>query len=275
MKKPTLGAVVREESSLFVALPALVWQLLLFYLPIGFVIGMSISYVPYYTNIFNLLHFKIIGRSLMLALITSILCLACAYPVAYYLALQIKRYKNIWLFFLMLPFWTSFLVLAYAWFFVLDNYGLINMLLMKLHIIKQPLYLLNTPFAVYMVMLYCYVPFMILPIYTVLEKLDKRLLEASRDLGATKWQTWTNVTLPLSYPGIRTGFLLVFVPSFGELAIPVLMGGGRNFYVGNLISYYYLVAQDSMAGAIFTCLSGVVLLVATLFVNWWFARQRV
>ena len=117
-----------------------------------------------------------------MATCNAVLCICCAYPVAYYVAFYVRRFKNHFIFFLILPFWISFLVQIYAWFFVLEKHGLINSLLIKLGVITNPLHLLNTPFAVFLVMTYCYIPFAVMPIHSVLEKFDKRLLEASSDL---------------------------------------------------------------------------------------------
>ena len=194
-----------------------------------------------------------------MALFTALSCLAIAYPVAYFLALRVKRYKNFLLFLFTLPFWTNFLVLVYAWFFLLEYNGLINTLLMKVGFISQPLHMANSFFAIGIVMVYCYVPFMLMPLYAVLEKFDPRLIESSFDLGANSWQTFKKVVLPASLPGIRTGFFLVFVPSFGEFAIPALLGGSKYMFVGSLISYYFLMARNIYLGAAFTVLSAVVL----------------
>lgn len=179
-----------------------------------------------------------------------------------------KKIKNTLLFFLLLPFWSSLLILVYAWFFVLEKHGLINTLLLKLGIITQPLMLLNHPASVYIVMLYCYLPFMIMPIYAVLEKLDRRLFEASADLGADGITTALNVTLPLAFSGMRTGFFLVFVPSFGEFIIPQLIGGGKQFFVGSLISHFFLTTQHKALGATFTIIAAAVLVCSTLLIYW-------
>ncbi|BDC34864.1 hypothetical protein Noda2021_08220 [Candidatus Dependentiae bacterium Noda2021] len=139
---------------------------------------------------------------------------------------------------------------------------------MKLGIISSPIAFLNSLFAIYMVMVYCYLPFMIFPLYTILEKLDRRLLEASSDLGASAWNTFRHVTLPLSVPGMRTGFFLVFVPAFGELVIPVLLGGGRYLFVGPLISQFFLSARDIARGSAFTIMSGFVLATCAILLMW-------
>lgn len=154
------------------------------------------------------------------------------------------------------------MVQVYSWFFVLEHNGLLNTILLKLGIIQQPLHLLNNTFAIYLVMVYCYLPFMIMPLYSALEKIDRRVFEAAADLGATQWQTFIRVTVPLSMAGIRTGFFLVFVPSFGELVVPILLGGGKQLFVGPLITQYFLSARNPALGAAFTCISCIMLLIA-------------
>jgi len=272
-----------RESSFFMALPAFIWQLIFLYVPLIFVIVASFMKVDeklslgaltleHYASFTDPLYWVVIGRSLLLAMCAAIACGIMAYPVAYYIALRATRWKNVLLFFLILPFWINLLVQVYAWFFVLEKNGLVNTVLLKLGIIAEPLRLLNTPFAIFIVMLYCYLPFMAMPIYSILERFNQRLIEASLDLGATPWQTFMRVTLPMSLPGLKTGFFLVFVPSFGEFVIPVLTGGGKKLFVGSMISLYYLDAGDTQLGAAFTMLSGVVLLIVSLFLNWLFKR---
>jgi spermidine/putrescine transport system permease protein len=261
----TLRSVFAREFSFFLAVPAYLWQLLFFYAPLILVIGASCMPFTFdnYTALWDVGYLLILLRSLVLATINALLCVACAYPVAYCLAFFIRRWKTQLIFFLMLPFWMSFLVQIYAWFFVLEKHGLVNSLLLKIGIITEPIALLNTPFAIYLVMLYCYLPFAVMPIYSILEKFDKRLFEASADLGATQWQTFSRVTLPLSLSGIRTAFFLVYIPSFGEFVIPTLLGGGKQMYVGSLISHQFLLARNFSAGAAFTCTAGCLLVITS------------
>lgn len=268
-----------REISFFFMAPALVWQVLFFGVPLLFIITMSfvVDWDTSFFTGFTLANFKelidwsfvfIILRSSILATLTACLCLLIGYPVAYYGAFYLKRGKTLFLFFLMFPFWTNFLVHVYAWFFLLDNAGLINMTLQFLHIINEPIELLNSYFAVLLVMFYCYTPFMILPLYSILEKIDYSYLEASADLGATPFQTFRNVVVPLSYPGIITGFFLVFVPAFGEFVIPLLLGGNKYMFAGGLITHYFLQARNSSMGGAFTCLSSIALLLLSLFLSW-------
>ena len=274
-----LRGFVSRSLPLFYSLPALLWQVLFLCVPLAIIIYFSFTYqadiytltLAPYKSVFNSIHFKVIIRSLIMALGTAGICLLMAYPVAYFLALRVSdRWKNILLFFVTLPMWTNFLVQIYAWFFLLERSGLVNKALLNTGLISESLHLSNNMFAVFLVMIYCYLPFMVMPLYSVLSKLDTSLLEASSDLGATSWQTFMRVTLPLSLPGIRTGFLLVLVPAFGEFAIPALIGGSKYLMVGSLISYYFLIARNTALGAAFTCLSGAVLFIVAGLFYWYF-----
>lgn len=265
------------------AMPALVWLILFLYIPLIFIVSLSlikkgtISIWPEltfdrYLTFFDSIYYTILWRSLLLALTTTIICLLCSYPIAYFLALKARRWKNSLIFLLALPFGVNFVILAYAWFFILEKHGLINNLLRTLGIIQQPVQLFNSPFAIYIVMIYCYLPFMVLPIYAVLEKLDLQLIDASLDLGASRFTTFLHVTLPFSMPGIQTGFFMVFIPAFGEYIVPTLMGGNKYMYTGSLISHYFLILRNLPLGAAFTCFSSIVLLIVALLFYWWFRR---
>ena len=278
----TLKSLFLREIAFFKASPAIAWHLLFFYIPVLLIFILSFldkstqSFgitTTHYEYFLNPLFLWIIVRSLTLAFFTALICLFFAYPLAYCLAVKIQRYKNFFLFFLLLPFWTSLMVQVYAWFFVLEHNGLLNTLLLKFHLIRTPLHLLNTPFAVYTVMAYCYLPFMILPLYTVLEKINPNMFEAAADLGATQWQTFWQVTIPLSMSGIKTGFFLVFVPSFGEFVVPMLLGGGKKMYVGSLITQYFLFARNPYHGAAFTVISSIALVSAVGVIYLYFKRK--
>lgn len=263
--------------------PAIVWQTLFFYLPLLLLIlsaffnwsekspfssdnfqKISLFLTPLYT--------KVIFSSLLLALSTALLCLAIGYPLAYFLAFKAKKAKNLLLFFLIVPFWINFLLHVYAWFFVLEKEGFINNFLQSIHLIQHPTSLLNSLFAIQLMMIYYYLPFMILPLYASLEQFDSNLIEASFDLGGTWWQTMRRVMLPLSKRGILTGFFLVYIPSFGEFAIPELMGGDRFVFVGNVISQYILGESGSSYGAAFTFVSIFVMLITLGPLYWTIQR---
>lgn len=285
MKKlSTLRALIARELPFLFSLPALVWLLFFLGIPLAMIFYFSFAgdgtfSLGHYKQLCDLIHVRVIMRSLVLGLSTSFVCLLCAYPVAYFLAIRAGRWKNILLALLMVPLWTNFLIQVFGWFFLIERNGLINLLLLKLGIITEPLALANNLFAVFVVMVYCYLPFMIMPLYTILEKFDVRLLEASADLGASAWKTFFTVTLPLTVSGIRTGVLLTFVLGFGEFAIPALVGGGKYMMVGTLISYYFLVMRDNALGAAFTCVSSIVLLLVSLvlykYLSKWCVHDKV
>lgn len=285
MNNKTVQAAFIHDYPFFLSLPAFVWVLLFFYLPLGAIIVWSLVVrdpqtdaaslsLANYGTFFATPFLTIIKRSLFLALGTAASCLLFAYPTAYFLARKVKRGKGFLLFFLMLPFGVNILVQAYAWFFVLGRSGLINDTLLSLGIIKEPFNMLYTPGAVYIGMVYCYLPFMIMPIYAVLEKLDQQFIEASLDLGASWLKTMWRVVFPLSIPGISTGFLLVFIPVFGELVIPSLLGGDKQMYVGPLISFYYLTTRNLVVGSAFTCFSGIIVITVAWLIYWWLKRLR-
>ncbi len=270
----TLRKALVSDIYFFLTLPALMWQLVFLIAPVFIILAYSFTTpdslfsLANYRHVIDSVYFTIIGRSLLLAICTAVTCLVVAYPVAYFLALHVKRGKNQLLFLLILPFWVNFLVHIYAWLFLLERNGFINKILLFFGIISEPQLFAYSFGAMYVVMVYCYLPFMIMPLFTTLEKIDKRLLEASADLGATPWQTFWRITMPLSAPGIRTGLSLVLVPAFGEFIIPALLGGSKYMLVGSIISYYFLIARNNGYGAAFTYVSALILVgaVSSFFV---------
>jgi spermidine/putrescine transport system permease protein len=205
------------------------------------------------------LYVWILVRSFGLAAATTALCLAVGWPVAYWLGLRVApRCKNALLVLVILPFWTSFLVRMYAWIFLLRQEGLVNLGLGALGI--PPLPLLYNDFAVMLGQVYGELPFMILPLYASIERLDRSLLEAAADLGATPARRLWRVTLPLTAPGVAAGCLLVFIPSLGAFLAPDLLGGGRTMYVGNLVQSQFAVARDMPFGAAVSFLLTLVVL---------------
>jgi spermidine/putrescine transport system permease protein len=203
-----------------------------------------------YARAFQPLYLEIYWRSLWMALLTTLLCALLAYPVAYKIALGVSpRWKSALLLLVVIPFWTSFLIRTYAWMVILRTEGVINLALLDLHVIHAPLRLLYTPFAVFIGLVYGELPFMILPLYTVLQKIDPALLEAAEDLGAGRAATFINVTLPLSVPGLIAGSILVFIPSIGAFITPDLLGGARTMMVGNLIQNQFSAVRDQPFGS--------------------------
>ncbi len=189
--------------------------------------------------VFNTDYLQIFQRSFLLSLLTTSGCLLIGFPTALYLALQSERKRNLLLFLVTVPFWTNLLVRTYAWILLLRNGGLVDASLQGVGLTEQPLGLLYTDTAVIIGLLYCFLPFMVLPIYTSLEKLDWRLVEAAFDLGANRWQALKRIIIPLAMPGIIAGVLLVFIPALGNYIIPELLGGGKALMIGNLIQLQF------------------------------------
>jgi spermidine/putrescine transport system permease protein len=267
--------ILYRQLPIFVGSLPVLWQILFLYVPLlvifalssielseqGVVIGITGRYLA---HALTPLYLRVIVRSLGLALCTATMCLLIAYPLAYGISRLDKTLRIMGIVLLIIPFWTNFLVHIYAWFFVLDRYGLLNNVLIKIGLINEPLTLLNTPWATGGMMVYYYLPFMVLPIYSLLEKFDKRLIEASLDLGATWLQTVSRVMIPLTIQGIQAGFFLVFVPSFAEFAIPEFMGGDKQVFVGSVIARSILASHTIAPGAAFTVVSLSILFIVGL-----------
>ncbi|RJG12528.1 ABC transporter permease [Pseudomonas cavernicola] len=199
--------------------------------------------------VFNTDYLQIFQRSFWLSILTTAGCLLIGFPTALYLALQTERKRNLLLFLVTVPFWTNLLVRAYAWMLLLRNGGLVDGGLQGLGLTEQGLGLLYTDNAVIIGLLYTYLPFMVLPIYTSLEKLDWRLVEAAFDLGANRFQALKRIIVPLAMPGIVAGSILVFIPSLGNYIIPELLGGGKTLMIGNLIQLQFGASHNWPLGA--------------------------
>ena len=193
-----------------------------------------------FSRAFQRTYLMIFLRSTWYAGISTAICIIVGYPVAYFIGRASPRARNLLLLLVMIPFWTSFLIRTYAWLNILGDRGLLNSLLLSARIITTPLDILYTWKAVIIGLVYSYLPFMILPIYASVEKLDQSLLDASADLGANPWRTFWRVILPLTRPGISAGVMLVFVPAIGMFAITDLMGGSKVPMIGNVIQTQFI-----------------------------------
>ena len=202
-----------------------------------------------YQRLFDPLYGVILWRSLVMSTAATALCLLIAFPLALFIARADERRKNIYLYLVILPFWTSFLVRTYAWMFLLRDSGLINSILLSLKIIHEPLPLLYNETAVVVGLVYGYLPFAVLPLFSNLERLDKNLLEAAADLGAKPFQTLRHIVIPLCAPGLRAAGVLVFIPCLGAYLTPDLLGGGKSIMIGNLIQNQFTTARDWPFGA--------------------------
>ncbi|WP_305857142.1 ABC transporter permease subunit [Balneatrix alpica] len=242
-----------------IAVPYL-WMLLFFFIPFAIVLKISLAdsaiAIPPYTDLLNYeegvlniqlnlgnylflleddLYFLAYLSSVKMAFVSTLLCLLIGYPMAYFIARSTPSVRNVLLMLVILPSWTSFLIRVYAWMGILKSDGLVNSTLISLGVIDSPLTILHTDVAVYIGIVYAYLPFMILPLYANLIKMDLSLLEAAADLGARPWKTFITVTLPLSKRGIIAGSMLVFIPAVGEFVIPALLGGADTLMIGKVL----------------------------------------
>jgi len=217
-----------------------------------------------YSRLMDSLYLRILWYSLEVAALTSVFTILIGYPLAYYIARAPRNQRSLLLFLILVPFWTNFIIRIYAWIMILRTQGLLNTLLLNLGIIKIPLEMLYTPTAVLIGMVYEFLPFMVLPLYTSLEKIENAQMEAAADLGARPWQVFLRVTFPLSIPGMIAGSILVFIPAMGMFVVPDLMGGAKTILVGNLIRNQFLTARDWPFGSAASMLLLVLTLVVTL-----------
>jgi len=265
------------------------WSGLFFLVPLVIVLKISVAEarlgVPPYTAFFDAAHqiaatFDNYGRlfedslylkaywgSLKTAAISTVIALLIGYPMAYAIARAPVHRRNLLLMLVMLPFWTSFLVRIYAWIGLLRPTGVINTALQAMGLIDAPLDLINTNGAVYLGIVYAYLPFMVLPLYARLEKLDPALIEAARDLGATPWRAFRAVTLPLSMPGIIAGCLLVFIPAVGEYVIPELLGGPDALMIGRVLWNEFFTNRDWPTASAVTVILLVVLVAPIVWIQ--------
>jgi spermidine/putrescine transport system permease protein len=231
----------------------------------------SLFHLPFtlhnYRQLANLAYPRIVFKSVYLAGGTTLLCLLIAYPFAYVIARSDSQYKSILLLLVIVPFWTSSLIRTYAIMVILKAQGIINSLLLGLGIIHQPLQILYSNLAVFIGLTYDFLPFMILPLYANIEKLDETLLEAARDLGAKPARIFLKIVLPLTIPGILAGAILVFLPAMTMFYIPDLLGGAKSMLLGNLIENEFLLVTNWPVGAAVSI--ALILAMSLLLVIYW------
>lgn len=293
---------LRENKSMqgtFLALPTTIWLFVLLIIPLFLTLVVSfgqrspdgdviysfglhnyIRLLGYSTDCpdgqsacFDPLYVNILWRSLVLAFNTTVIVIMMAYPLAYFIARSHPNRRNMFLFMVLIPLWTNFVIRVYAWMMLLRKEGAINIIIgwiaHLLHIPFTPLEMLYTPGAVLVGMVYEFLPFMILPIYTSLEKIDNSLYEAAADLGANAFRTFMRVTLPLSMPGVVAGTILVFIPVMGTFIVSDILGGRQVILVGNLIQRQFLDARDPTFGSA----ASLILMVLTLIVTYFYTRK--
>ena len=224
--------------------PYLLWMLIFTIIPMILVVVFSFINtngefsMANYQRVIEPIYLSIIYRSLLVAFVSTVICLVLGYPVAYILSKEESDSNNILIFLLLIPMWMNFLLRTYSWMTLLDNNGVINYLIKLVG--GKPLIMLNTRFAIVLGMVYNFLPFMVIPVYTVLKKMDKNVIEAAQDLGANPVQVFFKVILPLSIPGVISGIAMVFMPAVTTFSIPNLLGGNKQLYVGSLIEQQFL-----------------------------------
>ena len=294
MRRSALRHWLPRGRHLVIAFPY-AWMVIFFLIPFAIILKISLAEtqvaIPPYTalveyaeekltfvlNLGNYLYllqdemyFDSYLQSLRVASISTLLCLLIGYPIAWSIVHSSPSVRNVLLMLVVLPSWTSFLIRVYAWIGILKNNGLLNNFLMYLGVINEPLPLLHTDLAVYIGIVYAYLPFMILPLYTALMRMDYSLIEAASDLGAKPWKTFLTVLLPLTKSGIVAGSMLVFIPAVGEFVIPELLGGPDSLWIGRVLWQEFFNNRDwPVASAV-----AVVMLTLLMIPIIWFYRYQ-
>ena len=265
-------------------LPASLWYLILLVVPLLIVVVMSFGeksrlggYDPAFTldNYVDALDPSRISpfiTSLVMALSGTLLCLLAALPIAYFIATRGGRHKSLLILLLIVPFWTSFLIRTYAWLTILGPDGLGGII--GGIIGDSSFRILGTPFAVLLGVVYAYLPLMVFPIYVTMERMDRTLIEASKDLGASRWATFRQVTLPITSTGLITGSILVFIPLMGEYVVPAILGYGRVFLIGNQLVLQFLESRNWPEGSARAVVLIVIMLITVVFYVWFVNRGR-
>jgi len=271
---PSLGSSLGSWGARLVVLVPYVWLIAFFLVPFLIVLKISLSqtaiaqppYVPvldlaagwrgitdfiaglsadnFATLVSDDIYYLSYAKSLLVAFVSTAILLAIGYPLAYGMARAPRRLQSVLVMLVILPFWTSFLIRVYAWINILQRDGLLNQTLLALRIVDEPVAWLASDTAIYIGIVYSYLPFMVLPLYATLEKMDETLLEAAADLGAPRWKAFWSVTLPLSLPGVGAGALLCFIPIIGEFVIPDLLGGSDSLMIGQTLWTEFFANKD-------------------------------
>ena len=266
-----------------------IWLVYFFFIPLAIIFKISISVsewgMPPYQDIFvnndgfkinitlenyvyilsDFYYIRSFLNSIVLAFISTFFCILIGFPLAFYIATSDIKLRNILLILVIIPFWSSFLLRVYAWKIILQNNGILNLILLKLGIISEPLQLLYNQYAVIMGIVYTYLPLMILPLYGYLNKFDLNLIDASKDLGLNRIKSFFRVILPLSLPGIIAGSLLVFIPVVGEFIIPEMLGGSDKLYYGKILWEEFFVNRN-WPGASALAFTGIIVLVLPIII---------
>lgn len=262
-----------EPRSLLI--PASGWYAAFFALPLAFMIAYSFAindpdrfftvtfgfYTDQFERIWDPIYLRIYRDTFVMALTGTIGCLLIGYPFAYFLATRAKKHRTLLFFLVIVPFWTSLLIRTYSWVLILNEQGPLSEILLTTGLRSNPLNILYTSSAVWIGIVYDYLPLMVFPLYVSIERMDRSLIEASRDLGANRLTTFRKVTLPLTLPGIMTGSLLTFIPMTGEYVVPEILGGAKSFLFGSLVANEFRTAINWPFGAALSMVLVLALLV--------------
>ncbi|MEA2451506.1 MAG: spermidine/putrescine transport system permease protein [Actinomycetota bacterium] len=241
--------------------PALIWILVFFVAPLMFMVAFSLGvnegfftvkfgvHLDQFKRLFDPIYLNIYKDTLVMAGTGTLLCLLIGFPFAYFLATRTSRHRNLLFLLVIVPFWTSLLIRTYSWVLILGEQGLLSDLLQGIGVTQKPIDILYTNQAVLVGVVYDYLPLMVFPLFVAIDRMDRSLIEASRDLGSGHWRTFRQVTVPLVLPGILTGCLLTFIPMMGEYVVPTILGGAKSFLVGSLVANEILTAIDWPFGA--------------------------
>lgn len=259
------------QSPCAILLPGLAWAVGFILIPMMLVLVLSLATrgtyggvrwqwtLVNYVDLVHPLYGRILVDSIIMAGSTTLICLVLGYPLAYHMSRASRRWQVVWLMAIMIPFWSNFLIRTYAWMFVLRTEGFMNTVLLEWRLIQTPIDILYTKTAVLVGLVYGYLPFMVLPLYVAMERMDRHLVEAAYDLYASRSAVFWHIIVPVTKPGLVAGSLLVFLPTLGAFITPDLLGGARTMMVGNLIQHEYLVVRDwPLGSAISLVLIGIV-----------------
>ncbi|OPA76310.1 ABC transporter permease [Paenibacillus selenitireducens] len=267
------------RKSKWLVSPVVLWLSIFLILPMAIVVVISFLQrdefgnliyqftLDNYARFFDSLYMGVYWDTLVLSISTTVLCLLISYPLAYYIANAGATRQKIWLLLITVPFWINFLIRTYAWVLLLRSQGVVNSVLMNIGIIDEPLKMLYTKGAVLLGMVYTFIPFMVLPIYVALEQMDKKLLEAASDLGATRWNAFRLITLPQTKSGIMTGSVLVFVSTAGMYVVTDILGGAKSAMLSNIIQTQFLGARDWPFGSALSVIFAITSLVMIFLFN--------
>ncbi|MBE9917747.1 ABC transporter permease [Paenibacillus donghaensis] len=267
------------RKSKFLMIPVLLWMALFLLIPMVIVVVISLMSrdtlgnvvfhfsLSGYKTFFESLYLGIYWDTLVLSVVTTVICLLVSYPLAYYIANAKPKIQTWGLVLITIPFWINFLIRTYAWVLLLRTQGIVNSLLLHFGWINEPLQMLYTKGAVLLGMVYNFIPFMVLPIYVALEQMDKRLLDAASDLGATRFKAFRHITLPQSKSGIMTGCVLVYVSTTGMFVVTDILGGAKSMMISNIIQAQYLGARNWPFGSALSVIFVVTSLILILLFN--------